>query len=249
MKGRIECHQKDSYTEKEKARLKDESTRYSLLEQLKKETPVGPFTNVEELHEYSISNQEDEEKNKWMFKEVISKYVRMACISLKPNSSVFRLKRDYKNLSTEEYIDNLCSYLTNARSSKTLFISDLNRVLHCSAHQSNVELQEEPVENEDEHQVGYHIVAYWLEGNTSEFYLGVIEAVRDDKILVSYMVRADSDGETWVFPETAELLETKEEQILAKKVLVQYVGNVRIRCKILSKTLIAEIKSTLVQKC
>ena len=79
--------------------------------------------------------------------------------------------------------------------------------------------------------------------------MGVIEAVRDDKILVSYMVRADSDGETWVFPETAELLETKEEQILAKKVLVQYVGNVRIRCKILSKTLIAEIKSALVQKC
>ena len=62
------------------------------------------------------------------------------------------------------------------------------------------------------------------------------------------MVRADSDGETWVFPETAELLETKEEQILAKKVLVQYVGNVRIRCKILSKTLIAEIKSTLLFK-
>ena len=105
-----------------------------------------------------------------------------------------------------------------------LTITDLNRVLHCLAHQSNVDLQEQTFENEDEHHVGDHVIAYWLEGNSADFFLGVIEDIQADKIFVSYMVRADSVGATWVFPETAELLETKKEHILAKNVLVQYVG-------------------------
>ena len=247
-KERIKCHKKDSYTEKEKARLKNEETKYSLLEQLKKETPPGPFTNIEEITEYNANSQQTEDnKNKRMFAEV--KYARITCTSLKQNASVFRLKRDYKNLSTDEYIDNLTSYLTNARSSKTLSITDLNRVLHCLAHQSSVELQEQTFDSEDEHHVGDHVIAYWLEGNSADFFLGVIDKIQDDKIFVSYMVRADSCGATWVYPETAELLETKREQILAKNVLVQYVGSIRIRCKILSETLIADIKSTISEKC
>ena len=140
----------------------------------------------------------------------------MASTSLKPDSSVFCLKRDYKNLTTEEYMDNLSSYLTNARSAKTLSLTDLNRVLHCLAHQSNLEQQEQAIQNEEDHRVGDHVLAYWLEGNSSDFYLGVVENIQGDKIMVSYMVRAASSGETWVFPETAELLETKKEQILVR---------------------------------
>ena len=157
-KERIKCHQKDSYTEKEKARYKEESTKYSLLEQLKNEIPPGPFTNVKEIQKYinSPQTQTEEDRNKRMFKEV--KYARMSCTSLKPNCSVFCLKRNHKNLSTEEYTDNLCSYLSNARSSKMLTITDLNRVLHCLAHQSNVDLQEHTFENEDEHHVGDHVI-------------------------------------------------------------------------------------------
>ena len=150
-------------------------------------------------------------------------------------------------LTTEEYSDNLTSYLTNARSSRSLTITDLNRVLHCLAHQSNIDLLEERSQHEDEFEIGDHVLAYWLEGNSAEFFLGVIEDLNNHKLVVSYMVRADSYGTSWVFPETAELLETSKEQILAKNVLVQYVGSVRIRCNITSKTLIPEIKSTLSQ--
>ena len=42
-----------------KGHLKDESTKYSLLVQLKKETPPGPFTNVEEIQEYASNQQSD----------------------------------------------------------------------------------------------------------------------------------------------------------------------------------------------
>ena len=66
-----------------------------------------------------------------------------------------------------------------------LTIADPNRVLHCLAHQSNVDLQEQTFENEDEHHVGDHVIAYWLEGNSADFFLGVIEDIQADKIFVS----------------------------------------------------------------
>ena len=49
---------------------------------------------------------------------------------LKPTASVFCLKRNHRNLSTEEYADNLCSYLCSARSCKTVTVDDLNNVMH-----------------------------------------------------------------------------------------------------------------------
>ena len=45
----------------------------------------------------------------------------------------------------------------------------------------------------------------------------------------------DSKGVSWTFPETAEVLETAFEQILAAKILVNYSGTVQIRCKYLTK--------------
>ena len=40
------------------------------------------------------------------------------------------------------------------------------------------------------------------------------------------MSKADKKGKVWTFPECAELLETSQEQILATKVKVQYLGAV-----------------------
>ena len=142
-------------------------------------------------------------------------------------------------------MDNLVSYLTSARSSKTLSINDLNRVLLCLNHKLKSQDETNSEVEPDDHSIGDHVVTYWLEGSTADFFLGVIEEIKDSKIFVSHMVRADKHGTTWVFPEVAELLETKREQIIARNVLVQYIGSVRIRCKILSKTLISEIKSML----
>ena len=46
------------------------------------------------------------------------------------------------------------------------------------------------------------------------------------------MVRADSKGKLWTYPENADVLETLCDQILAFKVEVQYLGTVHIRCHI-----------------
>ena len=54
----------------------------------------------------------------------------------------------------------------------------------------------------------------------------MVEAEKSDKLLISYMIQADSKRQSWTFPETAEILETSVEQITASKVKVQYLGSV-----------------------
>ena len=50
----------------------------------------------------------------------------MSCKSLKPTTSIFCLKRNLRNKRTEEYSENLISYLNNARCCETLTVEDLN---------------------------------------------------------------------------------------------------------------------------
>ena len=53
-----------------------------------------------------IQIDDDELKNKRMYIEV--RYACKTSLSLKETASVFRLKRDNRNLPTEEYVDSLC---------------------------------------------------------------------------------------------------------------------------------------------
>ena len=87
--------------------MKDESTRYTLLEELKAEN--GPFTNREEIEQYFNSDAPDELKNTRLYKEV--RYAWLTSTSLKPTAAVFRLKRNHKNLECQENNDNLTSNL------------------------------------------------------------------------------------------------------------------------------------------
>ena len=91
---------------------------------------------------------------------------------------------------------------------------------------------------EDTFTLGEHVVAYWFEINSVKWYLGIVEGYESNKIQVSYMTRA---GDSWTFPETAELLETSPDQILASKIKVQYSGTARIRCKITDNSLITHL--------
>ena len=59
------------------------------------------------------------------------------------------------------------------------------------------------------------------------------------------MTCADGSGTSWTFPETAEVLDTSPDQILASKIKVQYSGTVRIRCKIADKSRVAKLNDVL----
>ena len=57
------------------------------------------------------------------------------------------------------------------------------------------------------------------------------------------MILTGTKGKSWTYPESAEVLLTSCDQILASKVKVQYLGSVRIRCNILSNDLIQEMNT------
>ena len=94
-------------------------------------------------------------------------YVRMTCTNMKPSASVFRLKRNYKNLSSKEYGDNLVSYLNNTRSCKNISIDDLNNVLIGLSGGKEVSEEDEEACGSSSSDlpicVGTHVTVFWLE--------------------------------------------------------------------------------------
>ena len=126
-KEKIKANQDETDSEKEKSCLKEESTKYDLLEKLKKEDIPGQFTNEDEIKRYLLHQVDDETKNKHMYEGV--RYARISCMSLKPTAAVFHLKINHKNLTTEEYVENLIAYLSNAHCCKTITVEDLNNAI------------------------------------------------------------------------------------------------------------------------
>ena len=86
----------------------------------------GPFTNVDEVLQFDNTTKESKEKNVRLYTEV--QYAKNCSLSLK-HTSVFRLKRDYKNLSSKEYVENLSQYLSDVRSKEILTTEDLRILL------------------------------------------------------------------------------------------------------------------------
>ena len=125
---RVQEQQLEAFTEKEKKNLKYDSDKYEQLEELRNDMVFpGPLVTDNEVRQYIGLDLDDHIKNKRLYKEV--RYAQMSSMSLRPTASVFRLKRNPRNLSTEEYADNLCSYLCSARSCKTITMDDLNNVM------------------------------------------------------------------------------------------------------------------------
>lgn len=101
-------------------------------------------------------------------------------------------------------------------------VDDLYNITHGKARRMDVVetvVDKESVTGErqtfNKYMLGEHVIAYQLEGYIVRWYLGIVEAGKSEKLLISFMVRADSKGQIWVFPEIAEILETSVQQIAA----------------------------------
>ena len=193
--------------------------------------------------------QQPESKGK-LYNEV--RYARLTSLSLKPIASVFRLKKNYQNLHSFEYGETLISYFGRVQSYTTLTTKDLNNILRGLLLQ---QLDNEPEtltssEPRASHLLtGSHVAAFWIEGNTPLWYLGVIDSICDaGEIMVSYMKRMDNEGMEWVYPEEAEILETKIEHILLNNVSVKYRCSVPIRFTLTSREQLNGIRLLLNQQ-
>ena len=71
------------------------------------------------------------------------------------------------------------------------------------------------------------------------WYLGIVNDIVEDKITVTHLKRTDKNGQKWVIPDDAEVLQVDEDQIVVRNISVMYHG---VSCRIeLSKATTKEI--------
>jgi hypothetical protein len=188
-----------------------------------------------------------------MRKEV--KYARLSCTYMKPPSCL-KLTKNSASLTSEDYVENLTSYLDTARSCRNLTLRDLNHVLlgmssklPTSAHSvsntvspttlstSKPSTSDSIVSTQTDNpfSVGEHIAVFWL-GEKYNWYLGVVDSVKAN------FYCTDTSKKSWVYPENSDIHNTPIDQVLFRNIRVEYVCSVRVRCKI-SDALVAELDS------
>ena len=222
-----------------------ESVKYRDLEYLKEKN--GLFTTAEEVRDFDANIPESSEKNKRLYIEV--RCAKNSCLSLKHTASVFRLKKDHKNLSSKEYVENLCQYLSDARNKTALTAADLSLVLTDLIGNTNMSDADNPVECNDtvnqlttsnyppnDFNLDEHVAAVWMDEkeNVLSWSLGVINSVSPD---VTYYYRKVKDGTVWTFPEdSSDPVPTPRSQIIFSEITVGYTQTRVVRCSISKET-------------
>ena len=147
------------------------------------------------------------------------------------NAAVFRLQRNHKDLTTDEYAENLKSYLDTARCCKNITMNDLNNILF-GIVSSVTPSSTSASSSEYTHFVaGDHIAAFRFEHGKHKWFVGIIDTVVSDSIIkVSYLKLVDGN-KIWTFPEEADIQETGVNQI-CKNIEINYLRSIRIKCKI-----------------
>ena len=189
---RLKEQQTKDFSKKEKSSLHQESQKYNLLELLKKEELQGPFVSEDKVMKYMALKIDDKIKNTRLYNEV--RYAQMTCMSLKLTAAVFQLKKNHHNLSNEEHSQNLISYFSSARCCKQITISDLCNVMQGIMGRSEAvptntnEISSSSVgaiyQKESEIVQGEHVIAFWVEGNKTKWYSGIVETKKN----VSYII-------------------------------------------------------------
>ena len=138
--------QKQGHDEKKLINAKKESNELKDLTYSKSQDAPGSFSAADEVHSNIRLPLEENEKNKRLYVKV--RYARVSSSTLKETASIFRLKRNGRNLTTQEYADNLIKYMDDTESMNTLTLADLNTVLAQMVDNDGNCETEEPCEDE-----------------------------------------------------------------------------------------------------
>ena len=175
-------YEKKGYSEKEALNIPTEEQKLCDIEFLKKQNPPGPFTRSHEVSHYLGSDNNDVVKNKRLYIEV--RLAKTTCLSLKPSSSIFRLKRAGRKLSSDEYANNLISYLDNSYSQTSITITDLQKVLTALNQEQLPEKQTNL--NLMCFRPGDYVAAFWIDssGKYKWHLANVVEICSNDTFLL-----------------------------------------------------------------
>ena len=248
--NKMEEIEKEGMSLKEAASLTQERKKLKDLEYLKAQIPPGPFTSADD--QYMKAEVDEKEKNECLNIEV--RYAKMTTSNMKTSSAVFRLKKDYKNLDSEDYAHNLRVYFGCVNAVNTISLSDFSYILTglnaaCSSTavptqntSSSTEVPTENTSTEPEKvtktvQTGEHIAGVWADDNDATgriltWHIGIVES-DDGGAVVSYLVQTNSNNKAnWMYPESASTFYTPYDQIIANNLSVEYRCVTIIRCRI-----------------
>jgi hypothetical protein len=102
-------YEMEAYSDKDNCKLRDDNAWLELLQFLRNQPILGPFSNADAIKNFMDSVDESQAKNLHFYKEV--RYARMTSTALPRNASFFRLHRNHKKLTSQEYADILIGYL------------------------------------------------------------------------------------------------------------------------------------------
>ena len=88
--------------------------------------------------------------------------------------------------------------------------------------------------NSQEFSIGEHIAAFWIE-DKYDWHLGVVVLIKvNGNPPVSYLYSTDKERKIWTFPDpdNIEFQETGKDQILPKKIKVEHLSSINIKCEI-----------------
>ena len=221
-----------------------EFIKYKNLASLK--SKGGPFDSSHQVMDFMQGSESVDEKNKRLYIEV--RYAKNTSLRLKHNDPVFRLKRDNRNLTNEEYADNLINFFGSASKIDSIKSSDLDNAISKITGDSmapksvarNLNLLDDL--NPENLRQGEHVALFWIE-NTDDviWYLGIVDSIENDNISILHLKRTDKQGLKWILPENPELRIVDMDQILVKNISVMYYG---VSCRIeISKAILSEINS------
>ena len=111
--------QEQRYDEKKLINAKKESNKLKDLIYSKSQVSPGPCSTANEVCSNIRLPLEENEKKKRLYVEVW--YARVLSSTLKETVSIFHLKRNGRNLTVQEYADNLIKYMDNTESMNNYF--------------------------------------------------------------------------------------------------------------------------------
>ena len=238
------------YESKEALNLKKDASKLKDLEFLKNQQIPGPFTSADDVDMYINSELTIKDKQDRLYIEV--RYAKATCLSMNTKSlnQFFKLRQKGKKLDYEKYADCLKSYFDTSKSMSTVTLPELKSTLGeirneiCSNEAESENFESASMEKQSSlMQVGQHVIVFWIEQMKKVWYLGLIDRINDEGILVSHFAPNRNRSE-WTFQDDSDVQLVEEEQILKHNFTVCYPQSSRIRCK-LDQTLINEVENEL----
>ena len=229
---KMEHLKNQGYEEQNLVHLRKEKVKLDDLDFLKQQPSPGPFTKPEEVTAYLKETSENNKQDR-LYVEI--RYARLTSLTLKQGASVFRLRRNGKKLTSDEYANNLIKYLSDSRNIGTVTMHDLTTALDqimCDHESSNSTSLQRSFKH------GEHIAVAWIEeDNIARWYLCLVNSVTVDGCKVSNFIRVKSEKDIeWIFPEDPDEYEVDCNQVIMSNINVLYLRSMQIRCSIDEKT-------------